>query len=143
MSGQMRHLKHMCIAIIICATSRSTVATSIYNTCNIDIHTLATCAFSVASTCCLNGDSSMRSLKPRSGVWGKRDANGRAVAAARPRRAAVRPPTSCCVAPSDRVAGCLLQGGGNSAARDSVPHAGKVSGRQVARWSRHKNTCAH
>jgi hypothetical protein len=29
------HLKHTCIGITTCATSRSTFATSIYNTCNI------------------------------------------------------------------------------------------------------------
>jgi hypothetical protein len=138
MSGQMRHLKHMYIAIIICATSPSSVATSIYKTCNILLkhlkHTLTTYAFSIASTCCSNGGSSMRSSKPRSGVWGKMDANG---------RAAVRPPMSCCVAPGDRVGRCLLQGRGDSAARGSVPHAREVSGRRVARWSQpQKRMCA-
>jgi hypothetical protein len=46
----------MCIAIT-CATSRSTFATSIYNTCNVPLkhlkhlkRTTATCAFSVASS---------------------------------------------------------------------------------------------
>jgi hypothetical protein len=44
-----KHLKHTCIAIITCATSWSTFATSIYNTCNIPLkhlkHIFATCNF--------------------------------------------------------------------------------------------------
>ena len=53
------HLKHTCITITTCAASRSTVATSIYNTCNIPLkylkhlkHTIATCVFSVTSAHC-------------------------------------------------------------------------------------------
>jgi hypothetical protein len=85
----------------------------------------------------------MRSSKPWSDVWVKMDANRRAAVAARPRRAAVRPLTSCCVGPSDRVGECLLQGGGDSAACVSVPHTRKVSGRRVARWSQpQKRMCA-
>jgi hypothetical protein len=62
---QMKHLehnlKHTCIAITTCATSQSTFATSIYNSCNISQkhlkhlkYTIATCAFSLASACCLD-----------------------------------------------------------------------------------------
>jgi len=47
--------------IATCAIFRSTFATSIYNTCNVPLkhlkhlkYTLATCAFSVASACCLD-----------------------------------------------------------------------------------------
>jgi hypothetical protein len=55
------HLKHMCIAITLCATSQSTFKTSVYNICDIPLkhlkhlkYTLATCAFSVPSTCYLD-----------------------------------------------------------------------------------------
>jgi hypothetical protein len=61
MSGQMKHLniylKHTCITITTRATSRSTFATSIYNTCNIPLkhlnhlkHTVATCGFHPSSS---------------------------------------------------------------------------------------------
>jgi hypothetical protein len=52
-------LKHTCIVIAICATSRYTFATSIQNIYNIPLkhlkhlkYTLATCVFSATSTCC-------------------------------------------------------------------------------------------
>jgi hypothetical protein len=55
------HLKRTCIAIATCATSRSTFATSRWNTCNIQMknlkhlkHTLATWAFNEMSSCYLD-----------------------------------------------------------------------------------------
>jgi hypothetical protein len=58
---QMKYLKHTCIAITACAAYRFTFATSIYNTCNTPRkhlkylkYTIATCAFNVASACCLD-----------------------------------------------------------------------------------------
>jgi hypothetical protein len=55
------HLQQTCISIAPCATSRSTFATAIWNTCNILLkhmkhlkHTLATCTESTMPPCCLD-----------------------------------------------------------------------------------------